>query len=67
LFDLIADPEELDDLSEQAPELREKLLARLRSWMTSQELGGGGNAEPPRMQVMDPETRQQLRSLGYIE
>jgi len=63
LYDLIADPEELDDLSEQAPELREELLARLRAWMASAEQ----DPEPSRMHITDPETREQLRSLGYIE
>jgi len=67
LYDLVADPEELDDLSKQAPELREELLAQLQTWMRSEERGEGENAEPARMKVTDPETQEQLRSLGYIE
>jgi arylsulfatase A-like enzyme len=63
LYDLLDDPEELHDLSGRAPELRDSLLARLEGWMAAQQ----ESARPLPLDLSDPQTREQLRALGYIE
>ena len=63
VYDLLRDPGELEDLSETQPELRDQLLGQLEAWMAAQ----GNNAAPEPLEISDPETREQLRSLGYIE
>lgn len=59
LFDLQADPQELNDLSEEFPEVAARLRNRLK------ELEVIVN-DPPRP-TMDEKTRERLRSLGYIK
>jgi hypothetical protein len=63
VYDLHADPSELDDLSLRNPELRDRLLAQLKTWESSQE----AHIPTTPIDISDPETRDQLRALGYVE
>ena len=62
MFDLENDPSEKVDLSQTMPELHAELLARLESYRRS--LSAIGQTEP---MTLEDETRDQLRSLGYLE
>lgn len=65
LYDLAVDPSEQNDLSATHParvdELREELVAFLRKGRGVRMARGVG--EPV---ALDPETRSQLRALGYV-
>jgi arylsulfatase A-like enzyme len=63
LYDLESDPEELDDMSDSRPELREALLGQLEPWL---EPGPERGDEPVDPLDLDPEAREQLRALGYV-
>jgi arylsulfatase A-like enzyme len=58
LYDLVADPHELNDLSAREPQLRAVLQRRLGAWWRSTE----GRGPAP-----SAEDRERLRQLGYIE
>jgi arylsulfatase A-like enzyme len=58
IYDLVDDPQELDNLSAREPRLRAALQRRLRSWLRSAE----GQPHRP-----SNEDRERLRQLGYIE
>jgi arylsulfatase A-like enzyme len=64
LYDLGADPEELVDLSRR-PEQRERLAA-LREAMAERIESIRADARPAR-NLVDPDTRERLRSLGYTQ
>ena len=57
------DPSELDNLSLRDPELRDRLLAQLKAWESDQK----AYSPTTPIDISDPETRDQLRALGYIE
>ena len=59
LFDVVADPEQLDDLSAERPDLVEALAQDLRRWAASLPEEGEG--------FVDPRVERALRSLGYVE
>lgn len=62
LYDIVTDPDELEDLSEERPERVVELLAVLERnivWATS------GSIAPDAVTLTD-EQREQLRSLGYV-
>jgi arylsulfatase A-like enzyme len=59
LYDLQADPQELNDLSQEFPDV----IARLRDELKEME---AVVQDPPRP-TMDEKTRERLRSLGYIK
>lgn len=61
LYDVVADPGELHDLSAQHPEIVERLRAELEQLVTASPTRPSG-AEVP----IDAETREQLQELGYI-
>ena len=65
LYDLENDPAEEEDVSDDLPELRERLLSDLEEWQAQypQQPGGGGTAT----ESADRESLEQLRALGYIE
>ncbi len=63
LYDLIADPAELNDLSSLDPELGSRLLGMLETWEQAQ----AAIDAPPALDVTDPKLREQLRALGYLE
>ncbi len=63
LFDLERDPGESDDLSQREPERAAALGARLDAYLAS--LPDPPAAGPVR--DVDPETREALESLGYLE
>jgi arylsulfatase A-like enzyme len=66
VYDLRSDPEELENIADREPELRDQLVARLEAWAES--LGAPAPpATPTRAEMTDPQTREQLRALGYIE
>ncbi|MDJ0786593.1 MAG: sulfatase-like hydrolase/transferase [Myxococcota bacterium] len=64
LFDLIEDPGETRDLLEARPEVAERLRQTLAAHRERPrpELAPAPEAEP-----LDPETREALRALGYLE
>jgi len=61
LFDLRADPGETRDLSGEYPDRVRDLLAEI-DFIVS-----GDQAEEPDVQDLDPETREHLKALGYID
>ena len=61
LYDLERDPGGLNDLSEKMPELAERLLAELRSWLERVPEPGVVGADVPAEKI------DALRALGYIE
>jgi arylsulfatase A-like enzyme len=63
VYDLQVDPSELDNLSLRDPELRDRLLAQLKAWESDQK----AYSPTTPIDISDPETRDQLRALGYIE
>jgi arylsulfatase A-like enzyme len=63
VYDLQSDPGELNDLSVLEPELSSRLLSQLEAWSAAQE-----DPRPSQpVEISDPETRDQLRALGYID
>lgn len=63
LYDIAADPEELAEIAERDPEVRERLLADLQEWMAG--LAGPESITP--FESGDEEALEALRSLGYVE
>jgi hypothetical protein len=64
LFDLGRDPRELEPLDPAAAQ--ERLEARLRDYLSGVAVAREGRAETPRVEL-DPEERERLRSLGYVQ
>jgi arylsulfatase A-like enzyme len=62
LYDIVADPGELDDRSGEQPERVAQLLAMLEQSIV---WAAEGSIEPDTMTLTD-EQREQLRSLGYV-
>lgn len=60
LFDLAADPGETRNLAGSGTALESELAGMISLW--EQAMGGA-----PQLQALDDETRERLRSLGYIE
>ncbi len=63
LYDLSADPGETRNLIEERGEEAMALEGKLTDWLTSFEHAG----EPEGEMELDPETRNRLKALGYIE
>jgi arylsulfatase A-like enzyme len=63
LYDLQADPGELNNLAEQESQTCDKLNAILISWMKEMP----SNKDATLMEGKDPESLKILRSLGYVE
>jgi arylsulfatase A-like enzyme len=59
LFDLAADPGELDDAGSRFPEVRDALRRELEVWMAE-------DTGEERDYHIGKEVREQLRSLGYV-
>lgn len=64
LFDLGRDPGELEPLDPAAAQ--ERLEARLRDYLSGVAAARDGRTETPRVEL-DPEERERLRSLGYVQ
>ncbi len=62
LFDLSSDPLEKNDLSGERPDLLEELIAELAIWR--EEVRADSLGEAPQL---SPETKEALRSLGYMQ
>jgi arylsulfatase len=62
LFDVVADPGELNEVGAREPHRLERLQERLTRW--SQRMNPGAVAPPTR--PLTPEEREQLRALGYL-
>jgi len=62
LFDLDQDPDERHDLSLDRPDQKNKLLRRLVEWEQSRPAPLSGSRVP----LVDSETVEQLRALGYL-
>ena len=63
LYDLQADPAELNNLADQQPEICDKLHAILVNWTKQTP----STSDTPLMEGQDPESLRILRSLGYVE
>jgi arylsulfatase A-like enzyme len=63
LFDLARDPRETANLVEESPTLAGHLRTNLRTSVRTAQSFSGGQAAT----VMDPETAETLRSLGYVQ
>jgi arylsulfatase A-like enzyme len=64
LYDLIADPDERQNLAAERPDLTARLIARLEDWQSTV----GSVAAPSAAAVeQSPEQLEQLRALGYVE
>ncbi|MDY7096289.1 MAG: sulfatase [Acidobacteriota bacterium] len=59
LFDLEADPAELQDVSAEHPEVLDDLRRRIKAWIVAHPVAEGGPEE------IDEELEKTLRSLGY--
>jgi arylsulfatase A-like enzyme len=66
LFDLLADPQENEDLAGRLPVTHGLLTLRLRAFLAKQQEAGRrrGRAEPV---FLDAETEKELEALGYVE
>lgn len=60
LYDLLADPQERENLAPSEPARRAELDARLQAWRSAAKAAAAAADSP-----MDPLTRQRLESLGY--
>jgi len=69
LFDLRADPYELRDVSDQHPEVMERLAAALRLALDAERRKGAAlhDGQAPVLTPPDPALLEQLRALGYVE
>lgn len=65
LYDLVADPGELTDLSETRPEVVDALSGELQRWSRPWIRQAYNRVED--VEIIDEETRDQLRSLGYLD
>ncbi len=65
LYDIVNDPGETQNLIDLHPEVAKKLKAELFRWMAMQDEASGARPSVPAR--IDPATREQLRTLGYIE
>lgn len=59
LYDLEEDPGETSDAGARFPSIRDELRKRLEAWIAQ-------DVRPERDYHISPETREQLRSLGYL-
>jgi len=60
LFDIVADPQERNDLRQSRPEVARELLTRAKEWRKLRSFGHGSSK-------IDGETMERLRSLGYVQ
>jgi arylsulfatase A-like enzyme len=65
LYDVIADPAELRDLSASQPKVVEELSGVLRKWSQPWIRQAYGRAKD--VDITDPGTRARLRALGYLD
>ena len=61
LYDLRADPDEMQNLVEREPELTVEMAALLGEW-----IGSADEANPDASRELSPEEEERLRSLGYL-
>jgi arylsulfatase A-like enzyme len=64
LYEIVEDAGEQIDVSGQYPEQARKLAGRARAWLADCR---GSRAKPGEIQDLDLETRERLRSMGYLE
>ena len=68
LFDLATDPGEERNLADAHPEQVARLLDELDSWRAALGFPAiGGEREYGQVPELDPEARERLRALGYVE
>lgn len=80
LYDLVEDPEETDNLADKRPialaAARDLLGGHLGRFVETEPIGGDVSSSPPKVPAkrhkakktnIDPETRKQLKALGYID
>ena len=66
LYDVSADPGEKDELSAQKPEVVEQLKKELDAFQAKYEWKLGNAVEEQVQKEVDPETKEQLKNLGYV-
>jgi len=65
LYDVVADPGERENLAERHPDVVERLGGLLQVWQAGgQRVLQGEEVDP---ETLDPQAREMLRSLGYVE
>jgi arylsulfatase A-like enzyme len=62
LFDLVADPKELRDVSAEHSDVATSMRATLETW-TQEQQNRGGNAE---RRPIDKDLERKLKELGYL-
>jgi arylsulfatase A-like enzyme len=62
LFDLKTDPGETHDLSEEQPEVHDRMSEALKRWSAKRSM-----LTPTPVGELDPQTRRQMEALGYID
>ncbi|MCG8461902.1 MAG: hypothetical protein MI919_36935, partial [Holophagales bacterium] len=69
LFRPIEDPSESQELSERYPEVKAALLASLATLVEAYGLGklDRETVDPIAPEELDPEVRERLKSLGYLQ
>jgi hypothetical protein len=63
LYDLEADPGELEDVAARHPDVAARLGAALDTWLATHPAGG----DAPAAGALAPEVERGLRALGYVE
>jgi hypothetical protein len=66
MYDVLADPDELIDISKQKPILFGYLRTELEKW-ARQQSERRSVLKKPKEAVLDDETKEILRSLGYLQ
>jgi hypothetical protein len=66
VFDLDADPRELENLADTRPDLTESLMEELARWL-KQEESLREHIDAGETRELTPEMLDELRALGYIE
>jgi hypothetical protein len=68
LFDLDADPGETTDLAASRPGEVDRLLGELDTWRAALAIPAlDASIEPGAEPDLDPEARERLRALGYVD
>jgi arylsulfatase A-like enzyme len=65
LFDVARDPGETHNLAARRPEIKRELQAALEEWLRTTPEYRGGEQTP--LESLDPDTREMLEALGYVD
>jgi arylsulfatase A-like enzyme len=67
LFDVISDPDEMDNLIAEQPAVTAELDKLLTAFVEEAEMRRPANLEAARLELDDEQVAERLRGLGYIE